>query len=109
MITASTIIFSPICVPVVHANGTARQTLLEDQLKIIQPLRDAIAAMRANGPHGRDFLTDYQGVREEWLDRVQVLAALLEVIEMEAMAIADGELTVNSKDLQKSSSLIARI
>lgn len=41
--------------PTIHLNGTSREQLLEGYCEIVYGLNDALAAMRRNGPNGRDY------------------------------------------------------
>jgi len=42
-------------VPTVHLNGTSKGDLMRDQQRVIDPLRQAIIALRITGPNGRDY------------------------------------------------------
>jgi hypothetical protein len=78
--------------PTIHLNGTNPQDLLEDQLHMIDKLRDAIRAMEHNGPNGRDYYPQgsqaFQHAVEEHEQRLLVLRNVLAELETIAEHVA---------------------
>ena len=76
--------------PIVHLNGTSRESLLEDREKLYTALREADRALAQAGPNGRDFYPE-PGLMEKAVAqhrrRQATLAGLIAEIEAEAIAI----------------------
>ena len=72
-------------VPMIHPNGSAKATLIEDQLSVMRALENACHAMRHAGPHPRDYYYvpgRYEIARKEYdalIEKVQ--SALTEISE----------------------------
>jgi len=81
-------------VPSIHLNGTSKQELLEQQLVVMRALRDAIIALRAAAPHGRDYYPQGAGTIDRALEehsrRLDKLHAIHAEIGGLALAITEG-------------------
>lgn len=74
--------------PTIHLNGTNARDLLEDQMKAMNAIREAIRLLAAAGPNGRDYYPQgaqaIQHALEEHDQRLLVLRNVL--AEVEALA-----------------------
>jgi len=76
--------------PVITINGTARKSLVADRLEILRAVRDAMSAMQAIAPHGRDYVGQnerYAADRAIYQARFALLDQLHNEIEEEALSI----------------------
>lgn len=76
--------------PQLNLNGSSVDDLTIPRLKAVDHLLDAIVALSATVPHGRDYVGDplaYAANREEHYDRIRRLSAIREEIFAEALAI----------------------
>jgi hypothetical protein len=79
--------------PPLHLNGSGKKNLVNDRCDAIRALGDAINAMRLMSPHGRDYYTEegsYEKAREQHMDRMERVAAVISELEAETQKIADG-------------------
>jgi hypothetical protein len=78
--------------PTIHLNGTNAQDLLEDQLKAMNAIRNAIQALQNAGPNGRDYYPQgsqaFQHAQEEHEQRLLVLRNVLAELETIAEHVA---------------------
>jgi hypothetical protein len=81
--------------PTIHMNGTSKNDLLEGWLKMSHALNAAITAMVEEGPNGRDYYTQGDGVfykaQDEQRERIKKIAAVKEEIDTIVEHIADAE------------------
>jgi hypothetical protein len=80
-------------VPSVSLNGTGKKLLLEQYLEAMNKIEDAIAALGATNPHGRDFVgrnDDFITARNEHSRRVRALQAVRHELEEIATAVNDA-------------------
>jgi len=78
--------------PTIHLNGSSPETLIEDALGVINPLREAIAALGRAYPNGRDYYPQgsdaIAAACHQHLDRVNRLRTVLAELEAIAESIA---------------------
>ena len=80
--------------PMVHRNGTALETLVEQRREAGGAVREAIAAMEQMAPNGRDYYPAPGRFAEavaQHKRRVLLLHGLLAELQAEAEAIADSD------------------
>lgn len=79
--------------PIVHLNGTSKESLLEARQEVYDALNEAYRALREIAPNGRDYYVK-PGLMEKAVEqhrrRQQVLDDLMKEIEAEMEAI-DGQ------------------
>jgi hypothetical protein len=79
---------SDIQAPIININGASADQLLADHLAACDALREAIKAVQATTPHGRDFQTarpgQYEKARDQYWNRSKRLHEVLD----ELIAIA---------------------
>lgn len=79
--------------PVIHMNGTSRDSLVEDLCKVSHVLNDAYEAMKQACPNGRDYYPLGPGAirqaESEHLDRLRRVDAVKSEIDAMTLAIAD--------------------
>ena len=80
--------------PIVHRNGTSRETLVEQRCEVGRALREVLHALAEMTPNGRDYYPVQgllQQAEEQHRTRVETVKQLYEEINIEAEAICDGE------------------
>jgi hypothetical protein len=79
--------------PYVNCNGTSREALLDGYRKAAEALHEALDALHATAPHGRDYQTAPAGrfrlAGAEHAARVNALSAVYE--DLQALVEAVGE------------------
>lgn len=77
--------------PMIHLNGTDRETLLEGYMTALNALRKAERAVQETGPNGRDYYTQAPGAfelaREQHVKRLQGLTTIIRELEQIAETI----------------------
>jgi len=87
----------PLIIPTVNLNGTSKDELIRQLLKVTLALGNVLTVMGEAMPHGRDYLPspldgerkDSQA-REAWRERMQVLKDLSDEVTRHAFAVNDG-------------------
>jgi len=78
--------------PTIHMNGTSREALLEDFVKVIDALNVAMEALQKSGPNGRDYYPQGDGAlrkaQNEHLARMKKLKEVQDEIQEIAESIA---------------------
>jgi hypothetical protein len=79
-----------LALPVVHLNGTSRESLMDGQREVATALREALEKMTQNAPHPRDYLGApmpvekgealWKRAQAEHQDRVRRTQALLDEV-----------------------------
>ena len=76
--------------PTIHLNGTSGADLLSQTTDAMIALSDAIKALRAAGPHGRDYYVQQQAnfaeAQQQHWDRI----AKLEAVQADLVAISES-------------------
>ena len=76
--------------PTVHLNGTSGDDLLSQTTDAMIALSDAIKALQAAGPHGRDYYVQQQAnfaeAQQQHWDRI----AKLEAVQADLVAISQS-------------------
>lgn len=77
-----------LAVPTVHLNGTGAAELMEQYQTMWKAVFAAISALRANGPHGRDYYVQDQSTGDSYIkaarehkERLLALEKILTEIE----------------------------
>ncbi len=82
--------------PTVHLNGTAKQELIDQQIKVIGATRILLGAMRNAQPNGRDYYPQgsaaFPAARDIWAAHIDAIRALHEECEARAMRIDGGKI-----------------
>lgn len=76
--------------PQLNPNGSSVDDLTIPRLKAVDHMLDAIVALSATVPHGRDYMGNfdaYEADREEHYTRIRRLSTIREEIFAEAVAI----------------------
>lgn len=78
-------------VPLVHTNGTHKDSLIEERTKVLGFIRDAEKALAEMAPNGRDYYHtgNFAAAKAQHSRRQQILDSLRQEIEQETEAIAD--------------------
>ena len=74
-----------VAVPCVHSNGTAAEELRDQLEAAVDALRDAIRAMCAASPNGRDYYvsnTVQRAIKEHCLRQEKLLEVAAELVQM---------------------------
>jgi hypothetical protein len=83
----------PLVLPQINLNGSPREVLVSQQLRVLDALRALQAAMQEASPNGRDYQTMPMGTlnkaQEAWRERWVMIDALYKEIEAHALAIHD--------------------
>ena len=85
--------FSSCPVPIVHTNGTPRDTLIDNYCAVSDALRVALEALRNTMPHGRDYYPHPVGedvaafARKVWEERIEAVEEILDRVQREAADI----------------------
>lgn len=81
----------PLMVPTVHRNGTARESLIEGYLDMIEVIRIAARVLAENGPNGRDYYPQgadaFKKADDQHTDRLASLSSILGELQHIAEAI----------------------
>ena len=82
-------------VPIVHLNGSGLDSLMEACLDQITAIDEAIAVMRQNTPHGRDYypLGDAAHTQavEQHMARIAKLQSVCDEVMSIAVAVSEGK------------------
>jgi hypothetical protein len=80
--------------PIVHLNGTSRKELLELRRTAAHSVFQAIDALSAMAPNGRDYYLVrglFESARDQHSSRLAALDALYHELVAEAIALSDEE------------------
>ena len=83
----------PLVLPQVNINGTSRDALIEQQVKVLRAFDKLREAMAEAMPHGRDYQSqplDYKRARDAWTERLETVFAMRKEIEQYAQTISRG-------------------
>lgn len=84
----------PIMNPIININGATAKSHIEARIVARQTLREAMEALSHIRPHGRDYLGDVGRYNDDLAihnERQAMLDKLYNELEMEALAIQEGE------------------
>lgn len=76
--------------PTIHLNGTSRETLLAQATNATEALTDAIEAMRAMAPNGRDYYPQGDNAIRAAIQEHSARIVKLNEVHAEVMAIAEA-------------------
>lgn len=85
-----------VVLPVVHLNGTGRDTLIEDRMEIANALRAVLSVMEKAGPNMRDYpstadpYVSWPAAAAQYQRRLKVVSDLLGEIEYEMERLSEG-------------------
>lgn len=78
-------------IPLVHVNGTDKQTLLDLRFEVLQHLRTTLNAFYNMAPHPRDYYLQvskhFESAIEQHNHRVTIVSALIDEMRKEIEAI----------------------
>lgn len=75
----------PLLIPTVHINGTSKSYLVTDHMAAINAVNEALKAVQAMAPHGRDYyLQDVPGRRSKIQDALEQHNARLTKLQIVA-------------------------
>lgn len=80
--------------PIININGTSRDELARQRTDAMEAMRVALGKVRAMLPNGRDYIGDADALaRDQSIhnDRLRLLIALYDAIEVEALCIISDE------------------
>ena len=80
--------------PIVHRNGTSREALIDQRCAAGARVREALAALAEMAPNGRDYYPEpgrFELARAQHNRRAAALRWLLEELQAEAEALAEGD------------------
>ena len=68
----------PLITPQLNINGTSAEELMEQQIAVLDGVRELLSAMRKARPHGRDFRTNAAFIHADraWEERIKAVVAL---------------------------------
>jgi len=78
--------------PQISLNGTDRQSLLDQQRRVLEALDDLVTAMSHAIPHGRDYQyrpAEYPLARDAWIERMSAIVDLKDEITAHAIKMQD--------------------
>jgi len=76
--------------PQISINGSGKESLIEQQRRVIDALDETITAMSHAMPHGRDYQhrpLEYPAARDAWIERMSGIVDLKDEITAHALAI----------------------
>jgi len=85
---------NPLVLPQVNLNGTSREELVSQQLRVMEALHSTYLSMNDAAPNGRDYQlrpAEFAPAREAWDARMLVVHNMLKEIEAHALAIQDSK------------------
>jgi hypothetical protein len=80
--------------PIVNLNGTSRDDLIEQRMLAREAIRQAMEALQQTEPNGRDYIGHKEAYERDlaiYRQRLAMLDKLYNELELEAIAIQDGE------------------
>lgn len=80
-----------IVLPIVHLNGTSRETLQDTRSETYRALDDALSALKRMAPNGRDYYVSpglMEAAQKQHERRMQAITDLMDEIEYECNEIA---------------------
>ena len=81
--------------PMVHANGTSRESLVEQRMNVVRRLRETLSALGQMAPHGRDYylLPDHHIslAKHRHALRGEMLGKMMQEIEDEAITLQEHQ------------------
>ena len=100
-------------VPTIHSNGTSKKSLLRALDDAGSSINDALDALRAASPHGRDYYPQGSGAIQkataEHRSRVERLTSVMKELEWLAEKVDDGGHGVSESERSNLSGLLAEL
>ena len=84
---------TPLVLPQISINGTAKKQLIEQQCNVMHAASALLKALQEASPHGRDYQhrpAEYQPALEAWSQRWVMIDDLRKEIEAHVMAIDES-------------------
>ena len=75
--------------PTIHSNGTSREELLNQVLEAGHKIRDAIKALAAAAPNGRDYYPQGTSAIQEAIEEYRARARKLEEVFNDLQTLAE--------------------